>query len=154
MMPWTSSGSSRSDIAVKPETSENITVTVLRSPSIAPFDVRIFSARCLGVYAAGEASRKAEPGGAGAAVGGGAGAGGTAATSFAPHSPQNFRVASLGWPQLGHGRGSRAPHSPQNFVPGAFGCWHCGHVDNLRTSHTANETWQPREPRRPAVFRQ
>ena len=36
MMPWTSSGSRRSDIAVKPDTSENITVTVFRSPSRAP----------------------------------------------------------------------------------------------------------------------
>ena len=49
MIPWTSSGSSFSDIAVKPDTSENITVTILRSPSMAPFEVRIFSARCLGV---------------------------------------------------------------------------------------------------------
>ena len=49
MMAWTSSGSSFSDIAVKPETSENITVTIFRSPSMAPFEVRIFSARCFGV---------------------------------------------------------------------------------------------------------
>ena len=35
MMAWTSSGSRRSDIAVKPETSVNMTVTCLRSPSIA-----------------------------------------------------------------------------------------------------------------------
>jgi hypothetical protein len=49
MMPCTSSGSRRSDIAVKPDTSENMTVTIFRSPSMAPFEVRIFSARCFGV---------------------------------------------------------------------------------------------------------
>ena len=36
-------------MAVKPDTSENITVTRFRSPSRAPLEVRIFSARCLGV---------------------------------------------------------------------------------------------------------
>ncbi len=49
MIAWTSSGSSFSDIAVKPDTSENITVTLFRSPSSALFEVRIFSARCFGV---------------------------------------------------------------------------------------------------------
>jgi len=39
MLPWTS----------KPETPANITVTILRSPSGAARDVRILSARCLGV---------------------------------------------------------------------------------------------------------
>jgi len=49
MIPCTSSGSSRSDIAVNPDTSVNSTVTCLRSPVIAAFEVRIFSARCFGV---------------------------------------------------------------------------------------------------------
>ena len=49
MMAWTSSGSRRSDRAVNPDTSVNITVTCLRSPSMAALDVMIFSARCLGV---------------------------------------------------------------------------------------------------------
>ena len=49
MIPCTSSGSRRSDIAVKPDTSVNMTVTSLRSPSMALRDVRIFSARCFGV---------------------------------------------------------------------------------------------------------
>ena len=49
MMAWTSSGSRRSDRAVNPDTSVNMTVTCLRSPSIALRDVRIFSARCIGV---------------------------------------------------------------------------------------------------------
>ena len=49
MIAWTSSGSRRSDIAVKPETSVNMTVTCLRSPSMAHRDLRIFSARCFGV---------------------------------------------------------------------------------------------------------
>ena len=43
MIAWTSSGSSFSDIAVKPDTSENITVTIFRSPSMALLEVRIFS---------------------------------------------------------------------------------------------------------------
>src|SRR5262245_4961743 len=110
MMPWTSSGSRRSDIAVKPETSENITVTIFRSPSSAPFEVKIFSARCFGVYVTGAASRKT-----GFVVGGGttdeaapAEADGVAADALAegaaacvrraPHSPQNFCFASFWLP--------------------------------------------------------
>ena len=49
MIAWTSSGSRRSDMAVKPETSENMTVTSFRSPSTAERVLRIFSARCFGV---------------------------------------------------------------------------------------------------------
>src|SRR4029453_524358 len=102
MMAWTSSGSRRSDMAVKPDTSVNMTVTCLRSPSIALLDVRIFSARCLGVYDCGVANRPVE-GGAGAAGGGaiaGAGlaarsAGGGEAVSLAPQSPQNLLVTGL-----------------------------------------------------------
>src|SRR4030095_16812409 len=98
MMAWTSSGSRRSDIAVNPETSVNMTVTCLRSPSTATRDVGLFSARGLGVELSGEAKRAP-----GAAVGrgpaGGDGAGlvdakGTVAdmppASLAPHSPQNL----------------------------------------------------------------
>ena len=62
MIAWTSSGSRRSDIAVNPDTSANITVTLLRSPSMALLEVRIFSARCFGVYVTGAASRKAADG--------------------------------------------------------------------------------------------
>src|SRR5207245_11731648 len=54
MIAWTSSGSRRSDIAVNPDTSENMTVTLLRSPSRAPLEVRIFSARCSGVNRGGD----------------------------------------------------------------------------------------------------
>ena len=49
MRAWTSSGSRREAIEVKPETSTKSTVTCLRSPSSALLDVRILSARCLGV---------------------------------------------------------------------------------------------------------
>src|SRR5215831_12708872 len=130
MMAWTSSGSSRSDIAVKPDTSENITVTLLRSPSSAPREVRIFSARCLGVYAAGAASRR--PGfasGAGelsaGALAGAAPDAGIAARRT-PHSPQNFWPVGLTWPQAGQAAGSRAPHSPQYLLDAGFSAWQAG----------------------------
>ena len=49
MSRWTSSGSSRADSEVKPETSTKSTVTCLRSPCERAPEVRIFSARCFGV---------------------------------------------------------------------------------------------------------
>ena len=104
MMAWISSGSRRSDMAVKPDTSVNITVTCLRSPSMALFDVRIFSARCRGVYAAGEANRSGTLADSGAGVTGPVGA------------------VDPGAAEL-----RRAPHSPQNFWPAGFSCWHAGH---------------------------
>jgi hypothetical protein len=94
---------------VKPETSTNSTVTCLRSPSSALADVRIFSARCFGVYARGEAY--------GPAAGAWSAApqawqkrlpGGLAArhspqtvSSRAPQAPQNRATAGLSWPQPG-----------------------------------------------------
>src|SRR5262245_11014974 len=131
MSEWTSSGSRRSDIAVNPETSVNMTVTCLRSPSRAVREVRIFSARWWGVYAAGDAKRSpgsmlagsAAPaeGAATPATGGGEVA---AAVSLAPHSPQNLFVAGETALQLGHVIASREPHSPQNRCPSGFSCWH------------------------------
>ncbi len=44
-----SSGSRSASSSVEPFMSANSTVTCLRSPSSAVFEVRIFSARCLGV---------------------------------------------------------------------------------------------------------
>ena len=42
-------GSRSASSSMEPLRSANSTVTCLRSPSRAPFEVRIFSARCLGV---------------------------------------------------------------------------------------------------------
>src|SRR2546422_9630758 len=95
MIAWTSSGSRRSDMAVKPDTSANMTVTLLRSPSSALLDVRIFCARCFGVYDWGDAylesSAGGPPDGAGAA-GATVGWGGAPAVRCAPHSLQNLLV--------------------------------------------------------------
>src|SRR5262245_50340077 len=118
MMAWTSSGSRRSDIAVNPDTSVNITVTCLRSPSTVVLDVRIFSTRCWGVYASGEANRSAgsRSGAVVERVDGGwpaAAAADGAGISLAPHSPQNLLVGGFGALQEGHVRARRAPHSPQ-----------------------------------------
>ena len=52
-----SSGSRSARSSMEPLRSANSTVTCLRSPSRAAFDVRIRSARCLGVYASGDANR-------------------------------------------------------------------------------------------------
>src|SRR2546428_1899680 len=110
MIAWTSSGSSVSDIAVKPDTSENITVTIFRSPSMALFKVRIFSARCLGVYDSGLAKRAA-----GSVV------------SAAPQDRQNFLPGVTGVPQLGQAASSRAPQSSQKRAPASFSAWHREH---------------------------
>src|ERR1700752_2154145 len=120
MIAWTSSGSSFSEIAVNPDTSQNITVTIFRSPSIAPLDVRIFSARCRGVYASGDPKRAAVAAGAAAGVRATAGLGADATAGAArrwPHSPQNLLAGGLTAWQAGHRAWSRAPHSPQNFAP-------------------------------------
>ena len=94
MSPWTSSGSSRSESDVNPETSAKSTVTCLRSPSRALFEMRIFSARCLGVYVSGEANLD------GAALGSG--------RIGAPHPPQNWSVGSLANPHAAHAIASGA----------------------------------------------
>src|SRR5206468_10898593 len=136
MIACTSSGSSRSEIVVKPHTSTNITVTRLRSPSSALFEVRIFSARCFGVYACGdeyfessEVASSLGPAATGAAVdavaaGSTAVAGGVAAASRTPHSWQNLFVGGLDAWHEGQTDWSRAPHSPQNLTLAAFSCRH------------------------------
>src|SRR5215471_7462719 len=110
MIACTSSGSSFSDIAVNPDTSENITVTIFRSPSMAPLEVRIFSARCLGVYASGLAKRPA-----------------VSVVSAVPQDRQNFLPGVTGAPQLGQVASSRAPQSSQKRAPASFSAWHRGH---------------------------
>ncbi len=67
--------------------------------------MRIFSARCLGVYERGS---------------GVGGPGFAAAESGFPHSPQNFIPGAFSKPQPAHLDFSDAPHSPQNFMPLAF----------------------------------
>jgi hypothetical protein len=62
--------------------------------------VRIFSARCLGVYVCG--ALNLDPGAAGAA----------------PHPPQNFTPGSFENPHEGHARANGEPHSAQNRRPG------------------------------------
>jgi hypothetical protein len=49
-----SSGSRSASSSIEPLRSANSTVTRLRSPSRAVLEVRIFSARCFGVYASGD----------------------------------------------------------------------------------------------------
>src|SRR5207237_8645894 len=78
---------------IEPFTSANDTVTSWRSPSSAVRDVRIFSARCLGVEMAG----------------GLAGAGGRPA----PQPPQNFSRGPFAVPHDAQRTASAAPHSPQ-----------------------------------------
>jgi hypothetical protein len=80
------------------------TVTCLRSPSSAAFEVRIFSARCLGVYVAGARRIRA----------------GTIEVWWrgeprdSPHFRQNLAPSRLGSLQDGQEASSRAPHSSQN----------------------------------------
>src|SRR5215470_8016144 len=95
---------------MEPLRSANSTVTCLRSPSSALLEVRIFSARCLGVYASGLAKRPA-----GSVV------------SAAPQDRQNFLPGVTGVPQLGQVASSRAPQSSQKRAPALFSAWHRGH---------------------------
>src|SRR5262245_31685831 len=85
-------------------------VTCLRSPSSALFEVRIFSARCLGVYDSGLAKRL--PG---------------SVVSAAPQDRQNFFPGVRGVPQLGQAASSRAPQSSQKRASALFSAWQRGH---------------------------
>ena len=143
MISWTASGSSRDASEVKPEISVNSTVTCLRSPSMAPAETRIFSARCFGVYACAEAKRSsigragaASPGaparasmangrsgsrtasgGAGEALGRpGPPATGASVARRCPHSLQNLLAAAFDVPQERQTSPKRVPHSPQNLA--------------------------------------
>src|SRR5262252_3720518 len=132
MIAWTSSGSSRSDMAVKPDTSANMTVTVLRSPSMALLEVRIFSARRLGGKERGEAKRSATSPARSAGFSGRSAAlskrsAGLSEDVGAPHSPQNFFPGVSSAPQARHGIASDAPQSSQNFAPARFSAWHRWH---------------------------
>src|SRR5215467_14042923 len=93
-----SSGSTCSARSIEPFTSAKRTVTCLRSPSRALRDVRIFSARCFGVYEWGARSL-------------------VVATAPPPrevrHFRQNFAPGEQLVPQDGHSRPNDAPHSSQ-----------------------------------------
>src|SRR5215467_13298261 len=98
---------------MEPLRSAKRTVTCLRSPSSAALDVRIFSARCLGVYDSGE------------------GDGSVAATSAltgVPHLLQNREPAGSSVLHEEQATLSRAPQPRQKFDPGGFSCWQRGHV--------------------------
>src|SRR6266568_3383387 len=92
--------------SIEPFTSAKSTVTCLRSPSRAGREVRIFSARCLGVYERGS--------GAAASIEG--------SGIRWPHESQNFCPLSLGVPHFGQKDASvsGAAHSLQNFAPSRF----------------------------------
>src|SRR5207245_134729 len=77
-----SSGSSCSASSIEPFTSAKSTVTCLRSPSSAWRARRIFSARCLGVYARGSGCPE------------------ETSASRRPHSPQNLTPGAFSKPQL------------------------------------------------------
>src|SRR2546428_10671706 len=79
-----SSGSRSASNSLEPLRSAKSTVTCFRSPSSATRDVRIFSARWVGVWASGDVSRKLTP-----------------PARRRPHSRQNFAEAGLSWPQRG-----------------------------------------------------
>src|SRR5262245_5619874 len=107
-----SSGSRSASSSIEPLRSANSTVTCLRSPSRAVREVRIFSARCRGVYVAGAGVR--------------AGAGATTATTW-PHCGQKRAPAGSSAPHaLQPAR--LAPHPAQNRAPGAWSYWQRGHV--------------------------
>src|SRR4029077_4120437 len=97
-----SSGSTCSARSIEPFTSAKRTVTCLRSPSRALRDVRIFSARCFGVYERGTRSCDA---------------GFEASASDFPHSAKNFLDGGFSRPQPEHLDFSDEPHLPQKFIP-------------------------------------
>src|SRR5216684_1952160 len=108
-----SSGSRSASSSIEPLRSAKRTVTCLRSPSRALLEVRIFSARWLGVYACGELNF-----GSARVVNG---------TSDLPQPPQNLSLPSFEKPHDGHVEANDKPHSPQNRRPSRFSAWQRGH---------------------------
>src|SRR5262245_31905752 len=106
------SGPNRSARGVELVKSQNSTVTCLRSPSRALREVRIFSARCLGVYATG-------------AVGGDETV--SSVSTGCPQARQNLAPAGSSVPHALHARVRRTPHARQNLACGGFSWWHWGH---------------------------
>src|SRR5713101_3478101 len=108
-----SSGSRSASSSIEPFRSAKSTVTCLRSPSRAALEVRIASARCLGVYVSGEPKRAACSCGL--------------PTGWA-HAKQNLAAAGSGVPQFPQRERSGAAHSRQNLAWGGFSVWHRGQV--------------------------
>src|SRR5262245_36301372 len=99
-----SSGSTCSERSIDPFTSAKSTVTCLRSPSRAERDVRIFSARCFGVYERGSGRAGAElP----VAIGW-------------PHVLQNFADEGSSVLQCVQRSAKLDPHSRQKREPSGF----------------------------------
>src|SRR4030095_8662848 len=98
--------------SIEPLRSAKRTVTCLRSPSRALLDVRIFSARCFGVYVCGELNFASEVTGA--------------AVSDLPQPPQNFSLPSFRKPHDGQVEANESPHSPQKRRPSRFSARHRG----------------------------
>src|SRR5439155_8009974 len=119
-----SSGSRSASSSIEPFRSAKSTVTCFRSPSRAPLDVRIFSARCLGIYDSGEANR---PPGSVTAIG-------------APQEPQNLLPGGTSVPQATHVGVNGAPQSSQNRMPSRICDWHRGHVMPEASSHLGQES--------------
>ncbi len=96
--------------SIEPLRSAKRTVTCLRSPSSALLEVRIFSARCCGVYDLGDCRWTA---------GGG--------VTGVPHEAQNFLPRVSASPQFGRASSRRVPQPSQNLAPSRFWDWHRGH---------------------------
>src|SRR5712691_11684747 len=130
-----SSGSRSARSSIDPLRSAKSTVTCLRSPSTALLEVRMRSARCLGVYVSGEA--KLGEGAIGGGVGGAGGSGGAFAGAAIgwPQPPQNFSPGSFVNPHARQVAASVAPHWAQNRRPSRFSVAHCRHF--IRTSSPA-----------------
>src|SRR5215467_5307538 len=107
------SGSRRSASREESTMSQKSTVTCLRSPSRALLEVRIFSARCLGVYASGDVKF-------GSVLA-------AAELSDLPHPPQNFSLPSFRKPQDEQVEAKDSPHSPQKRRPSRFSARQRGH---------------------------
>src|SRR4029434_7345250 len=102
MTSCTTSGSRSLARAVKPTASAKSTVTCLRSPSRALRELRILSARCLGVYDDGEQTLAA---------------GAASCARLWPHALQKRLPGGLTWLHAGHTTSSVAPQALQNRAP-------------------------------------
>src|SRR5262245_19469199 len=110
-----SSGSRSASSSIEPLRSANRTVTCLRSPSKAAFDMRIFSARCFGVYDSGDENTEcAVPFG-------------VASASGVPHLLQKRDPMGSSVPHEAQVRARRVPQARQKLDPDGFSCWHRGH---------------------------
>src|SRR5262249_12542575 len=107
-----SSGSSCSARSIEPFTSAKSTVTCFRSPSRALRDVRIFSARCFGVYERGSAARSAI----------------ASAWTCPPQPLQKREPAGFDFPHREQTPSTAAPQPLQKRAPPGFSWPHDGHV--------------------------